>query len=209
MMICDMVGGMNFWDERFSGDAFKYGTRPNAFLAEQAHRLPPGARVLVPGDGEGRNSVWLAEQGFDVTAMDSSSVGLEKGARLASGRGVKVDTVLADLAEWTPPAGQFDAVVLVYVHLPSSIRAAAHQRLAKALCPGGWLILEGFHPEQLKHNSGGPKDVDMLMTPTLLDADFGGLLTPVLSWEGETTLDEGPGHQGLARVTRWVGCRSA
>ncbi len=204
---CDIVGGMNFWDERFSGEAFKYGTRPNTFLAEQVHRLPPLARVLVPGDGEGRNSVWLAEQGFDVTAMDSSSVGLEKGAKLALERGVKVDAVQADLADWAPEDSQFDAVVLVYVHLPSSIRASAHQRLAKALRPGGWLILEGFHPEQLQYDSGGPKDVEMLMTPALLDADFGALLTPVLSWNGEVRLDEGPGHQGVARVTRWVGYR--
>ena len=103
----------------------------------------------------------------------------------------------------------WDAVVLVYTHLPSAIRAAAHQRLAAGLAPGGWLVLEAFHPEQLRHHSGGPKDPDMLCTPQQLDADWAGLVNPVLSWHGETVLDEGPGHQGLAHVTRWVGQRAA
>jgi len=98
--------------------------------------------------------------------------------------------------------------VLIYTHLPSSIRAGAHRRLAMGLKPGGWLLLEAFHPAQLAHHSGGPKDPDMLYTPEQLSADFTGLLTPVLAWQGETTLSEGPGHQGLAHVTRWVGQRA-
>ena len=198
---------MNFWDERFAGPTFKYGTEPNAFLREQAARLPPASRVLVPGDGEGRNGVWLARQGHAVTAVDASAVGLAKARSLADQAGVPLTTVLADLADWAPEPGAWDAVVLVYTHLPSTIRAAAHRRLATGLAPGGWLILEAFHPAQLQHGSGGPRDPDMLCTPALLEADFASLLTPVMSWHGETVLDEGPGHQGLAHVTRWVGRR--
>jgi SAM-dependent methyltransferase len=200
---------MNFWDERFAGPGYKYGTEPNAFLRAQAARLAPASRVLVPGDGEGRNGVWLAQQGHRVTAVDASAVGLQKARELAATQGVTVTTELADLGDWSPVPASVDAVVLIYTHLPGTIRQGAHRRLAQGLRPGGWLLLEAFHPAQLAHSSGGPKDADMLYTPELLDADFAGLLAPVLAWHGETTLSEGPGHQGLAQVTRWVGQRLA
>lgn len=196
---------MNFWDQNFSVSGYKYGIAPNAFVVEQTHRLPPGSEVLVPGDGEGRNSVWLAQQGYRAIAMDSSAVGLQKAQMLAAERGVRLQTVLADLADWTPVPASVDAVVLTFVHLPAAMRAGAHQRLAQALKPGGWLLLEAFHPLQLGHTSGGPKAPAMLYTLETLRADFAGRLTEVLAWEGEVMLDEGPGHQGLAHVTRWVG----
>ncbi len=199
---------MNFWDQRFAEPGYKYGTEPNAFLMEQATCLVSPADVLVPGDGEGRNGVWLARQGHRVTAVDYSPVGLQKARELAATQGVTLATVLADLADWTPAPASFDAVVLVYTHLPGAIRHSAHRRLAAGLRPGGWLILEAFHPAQLAHGSGGPKDPDMLYTPALLGADFHGLLAPTLTWDGEITLSEGPGHQGLAHVTRWVGRRT-
>ncbi len=198
---------MNFWDQRFAEPGYKYGIEPNAFLMEQAARLTAPADVLAPGDGEGRNGVWLARQGHRVTAVDYSQVGLQKARELAATQGVTLATVLADLADWTPAPASFDAVVLVYTHLPGAIRRSAHRRLAAGLRPGGWLILEAFHPAQLAHGSGGPRDLDMLYTPILLDADFLGLLAPTLTWDGEITLAEGPGHQGLAHVTRWVGRR--
>jgi SAM-dependent methyltransferase len=200
---------MNFWDQRFAEPGYKYGTEPNAFLREQAARLTVPADVLVPGDGEGRNGVWLAQQGHRVTAVDASAVGLQKARELATTQGVTVTTELADLGDWSPAPASVDAVVLIYTHLPGTIRQGAHRRLAQGLRPGGWLLLEAFHPAQLAHSSGGPKDADMLYTPELLDADFAGLLAPVLAWHGETTLSEGPGHQGLAQVTRWVGQRLA
>ena len=199
---------MNFWDQNFSVAGFKYGTAPNAFLVGQAHCLKRGSDVLVPGDGEGRNGVWLAQQGHRVTAMDGSAVGLQKAQALATERGVAIQTVLGDLADWAPAPASYDAVVLTFVHLPPAIRAGAHQRLVAGLRPGGLLILESFHPQQLQHRSGGPKDVSMLYTPALLRNDFAGL-DEVLSWHGEATLDEGPGHQGLAHVTRWIGQVSA
>lgn len=196
---------MNFWDQRFSEPGFKYGTEPNAFLHESAQRLAPGSTVLVPGDGEGRNGVWLAQQGHAVTSVDNSRVGLQKTQTLAAERGVALRTAQVDLADWSPAAASVDAVVLIYVHLPASIRERAHRALAQGLKPGGWLILEAFHPLQLKHSSGGPKEVDMLVTPEQLTAEFAGLLHPVLAWHGEVALSEGPGHQGPAHVTRWLG----
>lgn len=196
---------MNFWDQRFSEPGYKYGLEPNAYLCEQAARLAPASQVLVPGDGEGRNGVWLAQQGHSVTSVDSSAIGLQKAQALASSRGVRLVTHCVDLADWAPEASSLDAVVLIYTHLPAAIRQHAHRRLAQGLRPGGWLLLEAFHPRQLAHTSGGPKDLDMLYTPEQLDADFAGLLTRVESWHGETLLTEGPGHQGIAHVTRWVG----
>ena len=201
----------NFWDERFAEPGYKYGTAPNTFLCEQAGALPAGAQLLVPGDGEGRNGVWLAQQGHQVLAVDYSEVGLAKARALAAERGAEVaarlSTRLADLVDWLPPTGHFDAVVLVFCHLPSAIRRRAHQRLAAALKPGGRLILEAFHPEQLSRSSGGPKDPDMLYSLADLRGDFAGLLDEQFGWEGEVLLDEGPGHQGPGWVTRHVGQR--
>ena len=198
---------MNFWDQRFAEPGYKYGTEPNAFLSEQAKRLPVGSQVLVPGDGEGRNGVWLAQQGHVVTSVDNSAVGLQKARDLANSRGVMLATERVDLADWQVPAASFDAVVLIYTHLPGTFRQSAHRRLALGLKPGGWMMLEAFHPAQLAHSSGGPKDPDMLYTPEQLSADFDGLVMPELAWQGEVKLAEGPGHQGQAHVTRWVGVR--
>ena len=196
---------MNFWDQNFSVPGYKYGTSANAFLVAQAYRLPAAADVLVPGDGEGRNGVWLAQQGHRVTSVDVSAVGLQKAQALAVQRGVTLRTELVDLADWVPIPCSVDAVVLTFVHLPPAIRRAAHRRLAAALRPGGVMLLEAFHPLQLKHSSGGPKAPEMLYTLQTLREDFAGALTEVLGWEGEVTLDEGPGHHGLAHVTRWIG----
>lgn len=196
---------MNFWDQRFAEPGFKYGTEPNVFVCQQAAHLAPGSRLLLPGDGEGRNGVWLAQQGHHVTSVDLSAVGLQKASELAAQRGVPLVTQQVDLAIWAPEPASFDAVLLIFTHLPPNIRREAHRRLARGLKTGGQLILEAFHPDQLQHTSGGPRDVDMLYTPGQLSDDFAGLLTPELAWQGEVTLSEGPGHQGLAVVTRWIG----
>jgi len=201
----------NFWDERFAEPGYKYGTEPNAFLRSQAATLPAGAQVLLPGDGEGRNGVWLATQGHAVLAVDASGVGLAKARALAQQQGdavnARVRTELADLTDWPVPPAAFDAVVLVFCHLPSSLRRVVHPRLALALKPGGRLVVEAFHPEQLGRRSGGPKDLDMLVTLADLRSDFAATLDEELGWEGDVPLDEGPGHQGLGRVTRYVGRR--
>jgi SAM-dependent methyltransferase len=202
---------MTFWDQQFAPAEFKYGTQANQFLRQQAAQLAPGGVVLLPGDGEGRNSVWLAEQGFQVTAMDSSRVGLDKAQRLAQQKGVAIEVVHADLADWVPAPASVDAVVLTFVHLPETLRASVHQRLVAALRPGGLFILEAFHPRQLGFNSGGPKMESMLYPLHTLRADLQAAmehdLKEVLAWEGEDQLSEGPGHQGPAYLTRFVAQR--
>ena len=198
-------GGMKTWDQRYSQPGYKYGTEPNRFLVEQEPRFPAGSRVLLPGDGEGRNSVWLAERGHQVLAVDNSQVGLDKAVALASARGTTITTLHADLAVWTPPPATCSGLALIFVHLPAAIRTDVHRRLTRALAPGGWLILETFHPCQAGYESGGPRDADMLCDLACARADFSPLLEEVLVWEGEVVLHEGDGHRGRAFVTRYVG----
>lgn len=204
---------MNFWDQQFSAAGFKYGQQPNQFLREQVTRLAPQSQVLLPGDGEGRNSVWLAEQGFHSTAMDNSAVGLEKAMQLALQRDVNIGVIRADLAHWIPEPASFDAIVLTYVHLPPDLRTVAHQRLAAALRPGGWFILESFHPRQLCYQSGGPKTEALLYSAAMIRADLCHVALPdfeeVMAWEGKALLDEGSGHQGLAYLTRYIARRTS
>lgn len=197
------MSARQFWDQRFAGETFKYGLEPNAFLRAEATRLAPGSRVLVPGDGEGRNGVWLAQQGHRVCSVDASPVGLDKALRLARQRGVDIDVELGDLEVWAPVPGAWDALVLIYVHLPLAWRTPVHRRLAQGLRPGGRVIVEAFHPAQLGRDSGGPRDLDMLCTLEDLRADFGMFCEELSGWQGEVMLDEGPGHQGAAQVTRW------
>ena len=198
------------WDQNYRATAdFKYGEQPNAFLVAQAARLAPASRILLPGDGEGRNGVWLARQGHRVTAVDASAVGLAKAQQLATQHGVALTTELADLEHWAPAPGAWDAMVLNFVHLPRPWRRAAHQRLARGLRPGGLLLLEAFQPAQLGRSSGGPKSLELLYPLDDIVQDFAGLLTPLLAEATETVLDEGPGHQGAALVTRYIGQRTA
>jgi len=201
-----------FWNERFATPDYKYGQAPNAFLRDEAGRLSPGSRVLVPGDGEGRNGVWLAAQGHEVWAVDYAEAGLAKGRRLAEAGGPDVSgrfhTLHADLTTWSAAdAGPWDAVVLVYCHLPSVQRHEVYRRLAGAVRPGGWFLLEAFEPAQLALSSGGPKDVDMLVTADDLRGDLAGLVTFGTLQLASVWLDEGPGHQGDARVVRCVARR--
>lgn len=198
---------MTFWDERFTGSEYRYGKQPNRFLVDAALRLPAGAKVITAGDGEGRNGVWLAQQGHRVLAVDMSAVGLDKARDLAAERGTEIETLQLDLARYRPEPASVDAVVLIYVHLAPDIRPIIHSHLIRALKPGGLLILECFHPLQLNHRSGGPRDPELLCDLATLATDFGDDLDLVIAWEGEIELDEGPGHQGIAHVVRVLGAR--
>ena len=162
------------WDQRYSGQAYAYGTEPNAFLVAMAPRLPTG-RVLCLGEGEGRNAVWLASQGYDVTAVDASRVGLQKAQRLAAERGVTITTVHSDLADYDIEPGNWDGIVSVFCHLPPELRAAVHRRCVAGLCSGGVMLLEAYTPGQLVHGTGGPPTVELMMDSEILRKEFAGL----------------------------------
>jgi len=197
---------MSVWDERFAGEGYVYGTRPNAWLASMAGRLRAGSRILSLGEGEGRNAVWLAQQGHQVEAVDGSAVGLAKAQRLAAERGVELATRVADLATYRPEPASWDAVVLIFVHLPPSLRAAVHAGAEAALVPGGRLVIEAFTPRQLAFGSGGPRQPELLYEVSTLRSDF-----PSVTWEElgeeEIDLDEGPLHRGRAAVVHGLGHR--
>lgn len=195
------------WDERFAQPDLVYGDGPNAFLRQQSARWKPGARVLVPGDGYGRNGRWLARQGFQVHTVDLSSVGVERSRAAAQAAGLQMKIECADLSKWDWPVDEYDAVAAIFVHLPPDVRPTIHASMLRALKPGGVLILEAFSPEQLQYKSGGPKDVSLLYTAEILRRDFAGADVLELT-ESVVELEEGPMHSGPGAVARAILRRS-
>jgi len=193
----------NFWNERYATEDYVYGTEPNEFFKEEIQKLKPG-KILFPGEGEGRNAVFAAQLGWEVTAFDSSSEGKAKAERLAESKGVEIDYQLAAYHEANFPAASFDALVLIYTHIPAQMRRGYHQKFAGFLKAGGHLILEGFSKEQIHNSTGGPRDIDMLWSKEELKGDFTDL--PDLKFELlETDLQEGEFHRGKAAVIRALG----
>jgi SAM-dependent methyltransferase len=202
-----MTDQAEFWDERYKGEGFAFGTEPNAFLASQVHLLKPGLRALVPGDGEGRNGVWLAKRGLIVDTVDVSRLGVAKARKLAQSSGVSMNTEVADLLTWAWPQGQYDIVASIYVHFFDEDRPRMHRAMIGALKPGGLLILEAYRPEQIElqkiHHSGGPKTADMLYSSAKLRSDFEGASILMLE-ELEAELSEGARHRGNAAIIRAI-----
>lgn len=196
----------NFWDSRFAGPVYLYGTEPNDFLREHAEQLPLPGPVLSLAEGEGRNAVFLASRGYRVTAMDSSAVGLEKARQLATARGVGIETVHADLSDFQLGEVQWAGVISIWCHLPSGLRADVHGRIRRAIAPGGVFLLEHYHPRQVPYGTGGPKDPDMLVTLAELRAAFPGWIE-LHAFEGERVIHEGELHEGVSFVTQWVARR--
>lgn len=198
------------WDRNYADPDYIFGEAPNEFLRSRSHLLKPGMKALVPGDGEGRNGVWLAGQGLVVTTVDASLNGVEKARRLASTRGVVIDAIQADLEQWDWPESRYDAIVSIFLHLHPAARPRLHEAMARALKPGGVLLLEAYTPRQLEHRKagvqGGPPP-EMLFTPGILAGDFAMLRIEELG-ETETTLAEGKRHNGPACVVRLVARRS-
>ena len=190
-----------FWNSRYATTQYLYGTEANTFLAENAHLLR--GPVLSLSEGEGRNAVFLASRGLDVLGVDASEVGLEKAQALAKSRGLIIETEVADLAEYRPKERHFGSVISISAHLPSSIRKQLYPLVEKALQPNGILLLEAYSENQLKRNTGGPKDIDMLMTVEKLRAEFPNL-TPLLAREIEREVSEGEGHTGMASVIQFI-----
>lgn len=197
-----------FWDAKYADDAFFYGRQANAWLTSRGHHLRPGMRALSVADGEGRNGVWLAEQGLAVTAVDASAKGIAKARALAAERGVAVAHVQADLRHWAWPEAMFDVAVAIFAHFPPEDRPAIHRKMLKALVPGGLVLLEAYSPYQHLHRTGGPPDLDMLYTAWRLQQDFAGAEILEVA-EVTTELDEGPGHHGTSAVVRLVARRPA
>jgi len=195
------------WDARYEPETYAYGEAANAFLVAQAPRLEPGMRALVPGDGEGRNGVWLAQQGLIVDTLDLSAHGVAKARRLAAARGVSVNAAQADALAWAWPRETYDVVALIYLHLAADDRRFLHGRALAALKAGGLLILEAFRPEQLNAQAagarGGPREARLLYSVADLAADFAGQDILELA-EASAVIEEGALHVGASEIVRAV-----
>jgi SAM-dependent methyltransferase len=192
-----------FWNERYAEHESVYGATPNEFFKEQLGNLPPG-KILLPAEGEGRNAIYAASLGWQVTAFDFSEVAKTKTLKLAADLGITtIDYKVQDLSALVLEEEEFDAVALIYVHLPGQVRRHLIHECIKSLKPGGKLIMEVFSKEQLQYTSGGPKDETMLYSRDMA-AELFKELKIVCNEEVVENLSEGPFHSGLASIVRLV-----
>lgn len=190
------------WSQRYrdAGEDYLFGVAPCRFLQTHRQVLESGATALSVADGEGRNSVWLAEQGLAVTALEISPVALEKARRLARGRGVEVNFVQADMLTTRWPPATYDFVVGIFIQFVGpEEREIQFARLRQALKPGGLLLLHGYTPKQLEYKTGGPAAVENLYTEDLLRQAFADFRIETLH-AYEADVDEGSGHRGRSAL---------
>lgn len=188
------------WDERYTTPDYVFGTEPSGFLVRNSGFLEPGAKALAVADGEGRNSVFMAEKGLRVTAMDSAATGLEKARRLAAERAVAVDFRLADLKSWTWEPEAYDVVAAIFIQFAApEFREEIFNGIERTLKPGGLLLLHGYTPRQLEFGTGGPSAVENLYEPDMLARRFG--TWEIVRLEDYTAeLAEGAGHSGTSAL---------
>lgn len=200
-----MENPRKFWDNRYSEASYTYGVQPNLYFKNQLDAIPKPGKILLLAEGEGRNAVYAAKQGWEVTAVDFSKKGREKALALAETSGVNIQYLVTNIEEYEMVKnGPWDVIGLIYAHLPPELRLKIHKRCIQALKPGGHLILEAFNRKQLNRLSGGPKDIDLLYSKIVLEDDFEGL-DLLEAAEITVFLTEGEGHAGLADVVRLLG----
>ena len=193
----------DFWNQRYGKDEFAYGTAPNDFLVEFARHVPPRSRVLCLADGEGRNGVWLAQQGHTVSSVDIAAEGMAKARRLAAERGVKLDTRIADLAEFEFGKLAWDAIVSIFMHLPPRLRRDVFARGVAALRPGGVVLFEAYGKGQLGRGTGGPPEIDLLVDVDEIRQEFPGCRI-LHAFCGLREVREGRHHSGTGDVVQLV-----
>lgn len=193
----------DFWNQRFSGDEFIYGTEPNSFFKEQIIKLSPG-KILLPGEGEGRNAVYAAKLGWSVDSVDFSSTAKLKAERLAEQNNVKINYHVEKLEMFSAAELSYDAVGIIFVHLDEKIRSEVHNKFYNSLKPGGIIIMEVFSKSQFGKTSGGPQDINMLYSEEDIRNSFPSIKFEYLA-ELKVNLSEGNFHSGEASVIRFIG----
>jgi SAM-dependent methyltransferase len=193
------------WDKRYSAEEYAYGTRPNKFLEENFSYIPKG-RVLSLAEGEGRNAVFLAKEGYSVTAVDASLVGLNKARKLAEENGVVVEFIHADLAGYDLGENKWDGIVSIFCPLPSSLRKQVYKRVETGLKRNGIFLLEAYTPEQLQHGTGGGNSADVMQSKESLRLELSGLKFRHLI-EVEREVLEGSYHTGFGAVVQAIASR--
>jgi len=190
----------NFWNERYAETDYVYGKEPNEYLKQRLAKLTPG-KILFPCEGEGRNSVYAAEQGWESVGFDLSLEGQKKAFLLAEEKKVNIQYSINGITDFSYGINYFNAVGIFYCHLPSSVRQKFHHNLIDSLAIGGAIIIEVFDQDQMGRSSGGPKDLDMLCTPEILAEDFKSV--KILELKKEIiNLNEGKFHNGEAAIIR-------
>ena len=190
------------WDERYSVKEYVYGTKPNEFLEANASSIPKG-KVLSLAEGEGRNAVFLAKQGYSVTAVDASLVGLEKAKKLADDNGVSVEFIHADLRDYDFGKNQWDGIVSIFCPIPSAFRKQLYKKLESGLKKNGVFLLEAYTPEQLKHGTGGGNSIDLMQSKESLSRELADLTFKHLV-ELERGIIEGIYHTGTGAVVQAI-----
>jgi len=190
----------SFWDARYATDDYIFGTAPNRFLESQIAHIQPGMRALSIADGEGRNGVWLAEQGARVHAVDVSPVALEKARKLAAVRGVALDFEQVDILGWNWPEAAYDLVAAIFIQFaPPPERDHVIAGIRRCLKPGGLLILQGYTPKQIEFGTGGPPSAANMYTADLLRDWFGDWNILHLA-EHESVISESSHHHGMSAL---------
>lgn len=197
-----------FWNQRYASSEFAYGRLPNDFLVQHAESIAPAGAVLCLGDGEGRNSVWLARQGFGVTAIDIAEEGIRKARTLAADCGATLHTRVGDVCTFDAGERRWDAIVSIFLHLPPKARSALHARCMRALRPGGVFLYEAYGSGQAGRDTGGPKEAALLPQIDEVRPDFDGARIEH-AFAGLREVNEGALHRGLAEVVQLVVRRTA
>jgi len=188
------------WEGRYAAAEYVFGTEPNYFLKKCKPLLPKSGRVLAVADGEGRNGVWLAEQGLDVVSIDFSPAAQAKARALAEKRGVSLTIEQADVHNWAYPEAAFDVVVEIFTQFSAPAeRPKKWAGMRRALKSGGLLIVEGYTPKQIEYGTGGPRQAEHLYTRAMLEEAFGDFADVVIVQE-ELEIWEGDGHGGMSAV---------
>jgi len=190
----------DFWNERYDGEQFVYGLTPNTFFKQFIDTHNSGT-ILLPADGEGRNSIYAAKKGWQVDAFDFSEEAKKKALNLADQEGIKINYYISDFESVELPDSHYDVVALIYAHMPSNIRQSIHRKLSDSLKSGGYIIMEAFAKDQINRSSGGPKNRDMLYSVEDIKKDFETLDIQQLE-QTTVKLDEGKHHQGEGEVIR-------
>jgi 2-polyprenyl-3-methyl-5-hydroxy-6-metoxy-1,4-benzoquinol methylase len=189
------------WNERYSTDEYVFGKEPNEYLKKMIDTLPAG-KILIPAAGEGRDAVYAAKSGWEVMAFDQSCVARDKALLLAKNNGVEINFVVTDVEDFEMKENEYDAIAVIFFHLPSTLRSSFFKKIPGSLKKGGYLIVEAFSPKQLNNTSGGPKETDLFLSAELLAKEF-HTLTIIENNEVEIDLSEGDGHVGKADVVRF------
>lgn len=194
----------NFWNDRYSENGYAYGKEPNDFLRENISSFSPGAEILCIAEGEGRNAIYLAKQGFQVTSIDQSEVGIIKTIERARSENVNLTAMVANLENFEFGDKKWDGIVSIFGHLPSSLRKIVHNKILNGLKDNGIYLCEAYTQEQLKFGTGGPKDLEMFLSSEIIKSELNSLKILKLE-EKNRFISEGKYHNGMSAVVQFIG----